>query len=65
MLTYDDLAANHTGQLRAEWARNGTFIAICVQLVAGHACSRGQITVVNIPKESDRISGVRVKGLTD
>jgi tRNA(fMet)-specific endonuclease VapC len=43
VLNYDQAAATHTGQLRAELARSGTPIGPYDQLIAGHARSQGLI----------------------
>lgn len=64
ILPYDDLAANHTGQLRAELARNGTPIGPYDQLIAGHARSRGLILVTKNRREFDRVPGLRVEDWT-
>ncbi|GGG17735.1 ribonuclease VapC [Rhizobium wenxiniae] len=61
VLPYDELAASHTGQLRAELALNGTPIGLYDQLIAGHARSRGLITVTNNRREFDRVPGLRVE----
>ncbi|MGC0055736.1 type II toxin-antitoxin system tRNA(fMet)-specific endonuclease VapC (plasmid) [Brucella pituitosa] len=64
VLSYDETAANHTGQLRAELARNGTPIGPYDQLIAGHARSRGLIVVTNNRREFDRVPGLRVEDWT-
>jgi tRNA(fMet)-specific endonuclease VapC len=61
VLSYDEIAATHTGQLRAELARNGTPIDPYDQLIAGHARSRGLIVVTNNRHEFDRVAGLRVE----
>lgn len=61
VLAYDEIAANHTGQLRAELARSGTPIGPYDQLIAGHARSRGLIIVTNNRREFDRVPGLRVE----
>ncbi len=61
VLPYDEIAASHTGQLRAELARNGTPIGPYDQLIAGHARSRGLIMVTNNRREFDRVPGLRVE----
>ncbi|KAB2683815.1 type II toxin-antitoxin system tRNA(fMet)-specific endonuclease VapC [Brucella pseudogrignonensis] len=65
VLSYDEAAANHTGQLRAELALSGTPIGPYDQLIAGHARSRGLIIVTNNRKEFDRVPGLRVEDWTD
>ncbi|MGA1834505.1 type II toxin-antitoxin system tRNA(fMet)-specific endonuclease VapC [Rhizobium wenxiniae] len=64
VLPYDELAASHTGQLRAELALNGTPIGPYDQLIAGHARSRGLITVTNNRRDFDRVPGLRVEDWT-
>lgn len=64
VLPYDELAAGHTGQLRAELARSGTPIGPYDQLIAGHARSRGLIMVTNNRREFDRVPGLRVEDWT-
>lgn len=61
VLSYDEMAATHTGQLRAELARNGTPIGPYDQLIAGHARSRGLIIVTNNRREFDRVPGLRIE----
>ncbi|MCK4206981.1 tRNA(fMet)-specific endonuclease VapC [Brucella pituitosa] len=65
VLSYDESAANHTGQLRAELARSGTPIGPYNQLIAGHARSRGLIIVTNNRREFDRVPGLRLEDWTD
>ena len=64
VLPYDELAASHTGQLRAELARSGTPTGPYDQLIAGHARSRGLILVTNNRREFDRVPGLRVEDWT-
>ncbi|MBC7149759.1 type II toxin-antitoxin system tRNA(fMet)-specific endonuclease VapC [Ciceribacter selenitireducens] len=64
VLPYDEMAAGHTGQLRAELARSGTPIGPYDQLIAGHARSRGLIVVTNNRREFDRVPGLRVEDWT-
>ena len=60
VLAYDDLAASHTAQLRAELSRSGMPIGPYDQMIAGHARSRGLIVVTNNRREFDRVPGLRV-----
>ncbi|WVT75886.1 tRNA(fMet)-specific endonuclease VapC (plasmid) [Sinorhizobium chiapasense] len=64
VLNYDQAAASHTGQLRAELARAGTPIGPYDQLIAGHARSQGLILVTNNRREFDRVPGLRVEDWT-
>ncbi|GFM71656.1 hypothetical protein PSCICL_26480 [Pseudomonas cichorii] len=61
MLKYDENAAAHTGQLRAELGKAGTPIGPYDQMIAGHARSLGLILVTNNRREFDRVSGLRVE----
>ena len=61
VLDYDQSAAAHSGQLRAELARAGTPIGAYDQLIAGHARSRGLILVTNNRQEFERVPGLRVE----
>ncbi|MFN3634444.1 MAG: tRNA(fMet)-specific endonuclease VapC [Rhizobium rhizophilum] len=61
VLPYDEIAASHTGQLRAELAKSGTPIGPYDQMIAGHARSRGLIVVTNNRREFDRVPGLRVE----
>ena len=64
VLDYDQLAASHTGRLRAELARSGTPIGPYDQLIAGHARSTGLILVTNRRREFCRVPGLRVEDWT-
>ncbi|MBE7927351.1 type II toxin-antitoxin system tRNA(fMet)-specific endonuclease VapC [Pseudomonas saudiphocaensis] len=61
VLKYDEEAAAHTGQLRAELAKAGKPIGPYDQMIAGHARSRGLILVTNNCREFDRVPGLRVE----
>ena len=61
VLKYDQEAAAHTGQLRAELARLGKQIGPYDQMIAGHARSQGLIVVTNNRREFDRVPGLRVE----
>jgi len=61
VLDYDNGAAAHTGQLRAELARLGTPIGSYDHMIAGHARSRGLILVSNNTKEFMRVPGLRIE----
>lgn len=60
VLDYDQAAAAHTSQLRAELARMGKPIGPYDQMIAGHARSRGLTVVTNNRREFDRVPGLRV-----
>jgi len=61
VLTFDNDAATHTGQIRAELARKGTPIGAWDTMIAGHARSRGLIVVSNNRREFERVSGLRTE----
>ncbi len=61
VLSYDEKAAHHTGQLRAELAKVGTPIGPYDHMIAGHARSQGLILVTNNMKEFGRVSGLRLE----
>jgi len=61
LLAFDDSAAVHSGQIRAELAIKGTPIGPYDQMIAGHARSQGLIVVTNNTKEFDRVTALRVE----
>lgn len=61
VLDYDQHAASHTGQLRAELARAGTPIGPYDQMIAGHARALGLVLVSNNLREFERVPGLRVE----
>ncbi len=61
VLSYDEKAAHHTGQLRAELAKNGAPIGPYDHMIAGHARSQGLILVTNNMKEFGRVPGLRLE----
>lgn len=61
VLDFDSKAAQHTGQIRAELAKQGAPIGPYDQMIAGHARSQGLIVVTNNAREFDRVSGLRTE----
>ena len=61
VLPYDAAAATHTGQIRAELARQGTPIGPYDQMIAGHARALGLILVSNDAAEFGRVPGLRLE----
>ncbi|MFB1010882.1 MAG: tRNA(fMet)-specific endonuclease VapC [Thiopseudomonas sp.] len=61
VLPYEDAAAVHTGQIRAELAVRGTPIGPYDAMIAGHARSLGLIVVTNNLGEFVRVDGLRVE----
>ena len=60
VLAFDETAAAHFGQLRAELAQAGKPIGPYDQMIAGHARSLGLILVTNNMKEFKRVPGLRI-----
>ncbi len=61
VLPFDNAAAFHTGQVRAELTKVGKPIGPYDQMIAGHARSQGLILVTNNEKEFKRVSGLRLE----
>ena len=61
VLPFDEPAATHFGQLRAELARIGKPIGSYDQMIAGHARSLGLILVTNNMREFERAPGLRLE----
>lgn len=61
VLPYEDGAAAHTGQIRAELARQGTPIGAYDQMIAGHARALGLILVSNNLREFGKVQGLRLE----
>ncbi|KMJ43462.1 tRNA(fMet)-specific endonuclease VapC [Xenorhabdus khoisanae] len=61
VMTYGFDAAVHTGQIRAELAKNGTPIGPYDSMIAGHARSLGMVLVTNNTREFERVSGLRLE----
>lgn len=64
VLPYDNSAAVHTGQIRAELAASGMPIGPYDQMIAGHARSMGLVVVTNNVKEFNRVAGLRLENWT-
>ncbi len=61
ILDYNDRAASHAAQIRAELERAGTPIGAYDGMIAGHARSLGLIVVTNNQREFERVAGIRVE----
>jgi tRNA(fMet)-specific endonuclease VapC len=61
VLVYDEAAAAHTAQIRAELRKAGAQIGPYDQMIAGHARSRGLVVVTNNTGEFQRVSGLRLE----
>jgi len=65
VLSYDNSAATHTGQIRSELAKIGKPIGPYDQMIAGHARSQGLVLVTNNEKEFERVHGLRLENWTN
>lgn len=61
VLEYDDNAAAHYGDIRANLERKGKTIGVNDLHIAGHARSKGLILVTNNEKEFDRVEALRIE----
>jgi len=61
ILNFDDLAAAHFGQVRAELYAIGQPIGPYDMMIAGHARSLGLIVVTNNLREFERVQGLRLE----
>jgi tRNA(fMet)-specific endonuclease VapC len=61
VLDFDDIAAAHFGQIRAELTKTGKTIGPYDAMIAGHARSRGLILVTNNTREFKRVAGLRIE----
>jgi len=58
---FEEQAAEHFGQLRAELYKSGRPIGPYDMMIAGHARSMGLILVSNNTKEFERVPGLRLE----
>jgi tRNA(fMet)-specific endonuclease VapC len=61
VLPFDEPAAAHFGQVRAELYRRGKPIGPYDMMIAGHARASGLILVTNNVREFERVPGVRLE----
>ena len=61
VLPFDQIAANHFGQIRAELYRIGRPIGPYDMMIAGQARARGLVLVSNNVKEFKRVSGLMLE----
>lgn len=59
VLDFDDDAAAHAGEIRADLERQGSPIGSYDLLIAGHARSRGLVVVTGNLAEFRRVEGLR------
>jgi len=60
VLHYDNDAAAHTGQLRAELKKAGRPIGPYDEMIAGHARAKGLVVVTNNMKQFENVPGIRL-----
>lgn len=61
VLDFDEKAAGHFGQIRAELYVAGTPIGPYDMMIAGHARAEGLILVTNNLREFERVEGLRIE----
>ena len=61
LLHYDQKAATHYGQIRADLEKKGTVIGVNDLHIAGHARSAGLVLVTNNEKEFVRVEQLRIE----
>jgi len=61
VVPFDNDAATHFGQVRAELAKQGTPIGAYDQMIAGHARALGLTLVTNNTREFMKVSGLRIE----
>ncbi len=61
ILTFDETAAAHFGQIRSELYNMGKPIGPYDMMIAGHARSQGLILVTNNTREFERVPGLRLE----
>lgn len=60
VLPYDNEAAIHTGQLRAELKKIGRPIGPYDEMIAGHARSKGLVVVTHNTEPFENVPGIRL-----
>lgn len=61
VLSFDQAAAYHFGQIRSELLKAGRPIGPYDMMIAGHARSRGLVLVTNNLREFERVPGIRLE----
>jgi len=64
ILSYDDMAAQEYGRIRASLERQGTPIGSMDMLIAGHACSLNCTLVTNNEREFSRVPNLKIENWT-
>jgi tRNA(fMet)-specific endonuclease VapC len=65
VLSYDENAAAHYGNIRADLEKKGTPIGVNDLHIAGHARSKSLILVTNNIREFERVDGLRLENWID
>jgi tRNA(fMet)-specific endonuclease VapC len=65
VLPYDDNAAAHYGNIRADLEKKGTPIGVNDLHISGHARSESLILITNNMREFARVEGLRLKNWID
>ena len=61
ILSYDDTAAQHYGEIRAFFEKKGTPIGSLDMLIAAHALSINAVLITNNETEFKRVSNLKIK----
>lgn len=61
ILSFDEVATKHYGDVRAQLERSGKVIGTLDMLIAAHALSKGLIVVTNNEKEFKRVKGLSIE----
>lgn len=64
VLPFEEKAAAHYGQIRAELEHKGTPIGPYDLMIAGHARGEGLVLVTNNVREFERVDGLRIENWT-
>jgi len=64
ILSYDDMAAQEYGRIRASLERQGTPIGSMDMFIAGHACSLNCTLVTNNEREFSRVPNLKIENWT-
>ena len=65
ILSFDSLAAESYGNIRADLEKAGTPIGPLDMMIAGHARSLGYTIVTNNTKEFERVKGLKLENWAD
>ncbi len=65
VLSYDESAAMHYGNIRSDLEKKGTIIGVNDLHIAAHARSRALILVTNNTREFERVDGLRLVDWTE